>query len=96
MALPSKTIRPAVGAIAPETRLNSVVLPGAVGADQTGNRAGHHLQGTVVHRPDSAEVLDHVAYLKDGVVFVEVGSVSAYASAFGRGVCSATSVKALL
>ena len=65
MRRPSKMTCPLVGDIAPETRLNKVVLPAPIGADYPRDRAPLDPQGAMVNGPHSAEVLHQVVNLKD-------------------------------
>ena len=51
-------------------------LARAVGADQSRDGARHDLQGAVVHGPDPAEVLDHVAHLQHGRRLRHVASLA--------------------
>ena len=48
---------PAVGASAPETQLNSVVLPDPFGPDQPEDLALLHLEGDLLQRGEPAEPL---------------------------------------
>jgi hypothetical protein len=64
MRQPSKLISPSVG-WNPVTRLNSVVLPSAVGTDEAGDRASPDGEGAVIDGLDAAEGAGDVANVED-------------------------------